>query len=233
VEAYKTNYAPRVEEPPVVRTDVTQKPRSRTSAERRQKRVRRQHGGYAIAAVLAIVAVALLAWFGTGRGQEAASIDADSITSSTMTTSAPLLAGSNGEAAAQTEGPTTTDAGVATSSEGEVTETANSSTTMTTDQEAAEGENGSAPTEGPVELVVRVLEGSCWLVVREDGERGAEVFAGTLSAGGKQTFDSAKQYWMRVGNPEVLSVSVAGKVHTLAAPAGAFVVTGAGVERTQ
>ena len=213
VEAYKTGYAPRVEEPPVVRTDVTKAPRSRTSAERRQKRVRRQHGGYVVAAVIAIIIVALLAWFGTGRGQEAASIDANSITSSTLTTTATLLAGSPDE-----EGTTGTDA---------------STTTETTEGEVTGGEETAAPTDGPVALVVSVTEGSCWLVVREDGESGAEVFAGTLSAGGKQTFDTAKQYWMRVGNPEVLSVSVAGTPYTLAAPAGAFVVTGAGIERTE
>ena len=213
VEAYKTGYEPRVDEPPVVRTDVTKAPRSRTSAERRQKRVRRQHGGYVVAAVIAIIIVALLAWFGTGRGQEAASIDANSITSSTLTTTATLLAGSPDE-----EGATGTDA---------------STTTETTEGEVTGREETAAPTDGPVALVVSVTEGSCWLVVREDSESGAEVFAGTLSAGGKQTFDTAKQYWMRVGNPEALSVSVAGTPYTLAAPAGAFVVTGAGIERTE
>ncbi len=196
-----------------MRTDVTKSPRSHTSAERRQKRVRKQHRGYVVAAFIAIVIVVLLAWFGTGRGQEAASIDADSITSSTLTTTAPSGSGSSDEAGA---GGSTTTAG------------SGAGTTTT-----AGAEDGPPSTDGTIEVVVAVDRESCWLVVREDGEEGAEVFAGTLSAGGRQTFDTAKQYWMRVGNPEVLSVSVAGVPHELAAPAGAFVVSGAGVERVQ
>jgi hypothetical protein len=78
-----------------------------------------------------------------------------------------------------------------------------------------------------------VTEGSCWLVVREDSESGAEVYAGTLSAGGQQTFDSSKRYWMRVGKPEVLALSVNGAAYTLAAPEGVFVVTEAGIERSE
>jgi TPP-dependent trihydroxycyclohexane-1,2-dione (THcHDO) dehydratase len=70
-------------------------------------------------------------------------------------------------------------------------------------------------------------------VVREDNESGAEVYAGTLSAGGRQTFDSSKRYWMRAGRPEVLALSVNGASHALTAPAGSFIVTEAGIERSQ
>ena len=219
VDAYRTGYAPRVEEASVVRTDVTQAPRSYTSAERRQKRVRKQHRGYVVAAVGAIIIVVLLAWFGAGRGQDPATLGASSITSSTTATSTEPVAGAGDDQG--TGGSTTTTATTATS--GSVTTTA-----ATTG-----GEQTTVPADGTVELVIGVNEGSCWLVVREDGEDGAEVFAGTLSAGGKQTFDSAKQYWMRAGNPEVLSVSVGGNPYTLTAPAGAFVVSGAGIERVE
>ncbi|MFH0915594.1 MAG: RodZ domain-containing protein, partial [bacterium] len=68
---------------------------------------------------------------------------------------------------------------------------------------------------------------------REDSESGAEVYAGTLSAGGQETFASSQRYWMMVGRPEVLAVSVNGASYTLTAPDGTFVVTGAGVERSQ
>jgi hypothetical protein len=127
---------------------------------------------------------------------------------------------------------TVTDGGTLNEDVTPSTTTAGESSETTAGQ-TGEGESTTSVEDGPVTLVVSVGEGSCWLVVREDGENGAEIFAGTLSVGGKQTFDTARQYWMRIGNPEVLSVTVNGSPTTLAAPAGAFVVSGAGVERTQ
>ena len=207
VEAYKTGFArSRSDEVPIVRTDVTKAPRSRTSAERKKQRVRRQHGSYVIAAVFALVVVALLAWFGTGRAEEAASLSAANITSSTLTTTAPLVGGSSTTSAPSTTAPARTTTTVA---------------------------GGVVPTDGPIEMVLSVQDEECWLVVREDGEGGAEVFAGTLSAGGKQTFDGAKSYWLMAGNPDVLLVTVEGSAYTLQEPAGTFIVTGAGVERSQ
>lgn len=82
-------------------------------------------------------------------------------------------------------------------------------------------------------LTVSVTEGSCWLLVREDGKNGVELFAGTLSAGSEETFEGSKRYWMTVGKPEVLALSINGVAHTLEEPEGFFVVTEAGVERTE
>jgi len=84
-----------------------------------------------------------------------------------------------------------------------------------------------------VVLTVSVTEGSCWLLVREDGKNGVELFAGTLSAGSEETFEGSKRYWMTVGKPEVLALSINGVAHTLEEPEGFFVVTEAGVERTE
>lgn len=84
-------------------------------------------------------------------------------------------------------------------------------------------------------LVVTVTSGSCWLVVREDNENGPELFAGTLSAGGQKTFDGAKRYWMNVGKPGVLSLSINGVSHTLdeGSDSFMFVVTEAGAQPSQ
>lgn len=84
-----------------------------------------------------------------------------------------------------------------------------------------------------VVLIVTVTERSCWMVVREDSADGAELYAGTLSAGGQKTFDSSKRYWMNIGLPRVLALSVNGAAHTLDAEAGAFVITEAGIEPSQ
>ncbi len=237
VDAYKnTHAAARIEGPPpvVVRQDVTNGRRSRTSAERLKKRVRRQQSGYALAAVIAIIVVGLLAWFGTGRGQEAASIEADNITTSTLTTTAPLGMITGGEDDGTGDGAVDGEDGATVSTSPEDQTTGAGTTQQDGDNTESGGDNAPPDSDGEaISLVVSVNDGSCWLVVREDSENGAEVFAGTLSAGGKQTFDSATRYWMRVGDPEVLTVSVGGEAYSLSAPAGAFVVTAAGVERAE
>ena len=224
MEAYKSGYAPRIEDHSVPLAETTKRTQTRAGTERPQKRSRIQHRGYVVVAVIAIIIVVLLAWFGTGRGQEAASIEASSITSSTLTTVAPLVEAEQDGAALD---------GAPASGETQATSDATADSSPNTSAPADGESAGSATGDGALEMVVNVIDESCWLVVREDSEAGAEIFAGTLSAGGKQTFDSAKQYWMRVGNPQVLSVSAAGEAHTLDAPAGAFVVSGAGIKRVQ
>jgi cytoskeleton protein RodZ len=210
VERYRGSYESRKEETSSTRGDAARKSRSGVGAPRMNKRVRRNQRGYALVGVMAVVIVVLLAWFGSGRGQRAASLDASNIRGATSSTT--LSTESSG---------TTVAPGAGSSS----TTTAGASTTT--------GSGPSVVTPGNVSLVVGVTQGSCWLVVREDSQDGAEIYAGTLSAGGQQTFASSQRYWMMVGKPEVLSLSVNGASHTLAAPAGSFIVTGAGVERSQ
>ena len=84
-----------------------------------------------------------------------------------------------------------------------------------------------------VTLVLKVTTGSCWLVVREDSKDGAELYAGTLSANGQKTFDSSKRYWMNVGKPDALAVTVIGRAVALGTTPGSFVVTEAGVQAGQ
>jgi hypothetical protein len=71
------------------------------------------------------------------------------------------------------------------------------------------------------------------MVVREDSANGPELYAGTLSAGGKKTFDSSKRYWLMVGKPDVLSVTVNDRALKLDSGAGSFTVTEAGVQANQ
>lgn len=190
----------RKDEQGLVRAEVVQRPRSRTAAERKKQRVRRNQRGYVIVGVLAVIAVFLLAWFGSGRGSdESASLDGSSFNSAS-----------------------TSDVGAQST----VTTKATSGSTSTTSAPVTSGKN--------VTLVINVTEGSCWLVVREDNENGAELYAGTLSAGGQKTFDGAKRYWMNVGEPGVLALSINGNPYTLDAGGDTFifVVTEAGVERS-
>lgn len=232
VEAYKSVHAhARLDDAVIVRTDITSAPRSRTSAERKKQRIRRQYGGYAVAGVIAVVVVALLAWFTTGRGEEAASLSAENITSSTLTTAAPLAAGTSdvSEASGDAEGD-----GSGGSQPG-ATGTTNSAATTERASSAGGGVEDAVDAEPgeSIKMVLTVAEQQCWLVVRQDSVDGVEVFAGTLSAGGKQTFDRASGYWVMAGNPDVLSISVNDRSYTVNEPAGAFLVTRAGVKRVQ
>ena len=84
-----------------------------------------------------------------------------------------------------------------------------------------------------VTMVLVVTEGSCGLVVREDSETGVELYAGTLSAGGQQTFNSARRYWVRAGIPEALSVRVNNNPFSVTGGAGTFLITETGAERVE
>jgi cytoskeletal protein RodZ len=203
---YRSGYEQHKEELGALRTEMAQQRRTKTSAERKKKRTRRTQRGYAAAGIVAVAAVVLLAWFGSGRGQESATIDGGNLPSSTLTTTATTVTLAVQTTTTSSTAPdetTTTSAGVPTTT----------------------GEN--------VTMVLSVAQGSCWLVVREDNEDGAELYAGTLSAGGQQTFDSAKRYWVMAGVPDALTVSVNGTPYSLSGPAGAFLVTETGVERVE
>jgi cytoskeletal protein RodZ len=200
---YRSQYEYHKEEFRPLRTELTQQPRTPTSAERKKKRTRRTQRGYVTAGVVAIAIVILLAWLGAGRGQPPASISPSNLPSTTSLATSSTVAVFTTSTSSTIPASTSTSAGVGTTT----------------------GEN--------VTMVLDVTQGSCWLVVREDSENGAELYAGALSAGGKQTFDSAKRYWVLAGAPGSLLVSVNGTPYSLTGDAGAFLVTETGVERVQ
>ena len=200
---YRSQYEYHKEELRPLRTELTQQRRSPTSAERKKKRTRRAQRGYVAAGVIAVAIVIFLAWLGAGRGQPPATLSASNLPSTTSTAFSTAVAVQTTTTSSTVPESTSTTAGVATTT----------------------GEN--------VTMVLDVTAGSCWLVVREDNENGAELYAGTLSAGGKQTFNSAKRYYLMAGIPDSLSVSVNGTPYSLTGDAGAYLVTETGVERTE
>jgi cytoskeletal protein RodZ len=200
---YRSQYEDSREEIGPLRTEMAQQPRTRTSTERKQKRTRRTQRGYVAAGVIAVVVVILLAWLGSGRGQAPATIDGSNLATSTSAAASTTVAVDTTSTSSTLAPSTSTTAGVPTTT----------------------GEN--------VTMVLSVAEGSCWLVVRADNENGAELYAGTLSAGGRQTFDTAKRYWLMAGIPEALTVTVNGTPYSLTGEAGSFVVAETGVERVQ
>jgi cytoskeleton protein RodZ len=201
VEEYRRSHGLRKEDALGLGVEDVHHKRSRTIAERQRRKTRRTQRGFALVGALAVVAVVLLAWLGSGWGrQDAATLGPESITTAGVDTSVSDVSS------------TRTTGGAA-----------NSSTTLPV--VVSSGEN--------VTLVLTVTEGSCWLVVHENSEAGAELYAGTLSAGGQKSFDSSKRYWMRVGDPKVLVVNVNGVPVELDDTAGVFSVTEAGVESTE
>jgi cytoskeletal protein RodZ len=191
-----------------LRTDLAQQRRTQTTAERRKKRARRTQRGYVAAGLVAVGVVILLAWLGArGPGQGPATIDAGNIATSSSSATTSTVA-------VQTTSSTTSS-----------TLPSDTNSTMTVGVPTTTGEN--------VKMALSVAQGSCWLDVREDSESGAELYAGTLSAGGQQTFESAKRYWVRAGIPESLIIRVNGTPHSLTGEAGDFLVTETGVERIE
>jgi cytoskeletal protein RodZ len=200
LDEYRRHHEPRREEPTILHAEPTKGSRSRGAAQGRRRRTRRLQRGYVFVGLLAIVAIALLAWWGTGFGrQNAATLDPNSIPSETTTES--VLGG----------GSTTTTSG-----------TKASSTT-----------SSAVVTGGNITVVLTVTTGSCWMVVREDSKDGPELYAGTLSQGGRKTFDSSKRYYMNVGAPEALAMTVNDKTVALPTSAGEFLVTEAGIQTSQ
>ncbi len=212
IAEYRSTYEPPDrDEANNVRAEATTRTPSRVSRQERRTRKKRLQRGYILAAVVAVAIIALLAWFGSGRGQEAATLGSENL---------------NPPSTASASSPESNVTQSVTVSPGNSSAGATSATTAST--------AGVVTTTGRnVTLVVGVTEGSCWLVVKEDSENGAELYAGTLSAGGQQTFDGARRYWMMAGRPEVLAVTINGTAHTLSSPAGAFVITESGIERTR
>ena len=201
---YRSQFETHREEIGPLRTEMSQQRRTQTSAERKKKRTRRTQRGYVTAAVVAIVIIAVIAYLGARQGGKGpATLDAGSLTTSTSTVTSTTIAVETTSTSSTEPASTSSTVAVATTT----------------------GQN--------VTMVLTVTQGSCWLVVRENSEEGAELYAGTLSAGGKQTFDSAKGYWLRAGVPEDLTVSVNNTPYSLSAGAGIFLVTEAGVERQE
>ena len=201
---YRSQYESRQEEVGPLRTEMTQQRRTQTSAERKKKRTRRTQRGYVTAAVIAIIIIIVIAYVGARQvGKGGAVLGAGNLPTSTSSV-------------------TSTTVVVQTTS---TSSTVPESTTSTVAVATTTGEN--------VTMVLTVTDGSCWLVVREDNETGVELYAGTLSAGGQQTFNSAKRYWVRVGVPDALAIHVNGTPFGVTGEAGIFLVTETGVEREQ
>jgi cytoskeleton protein RodZ len=201
---YRSQHESHRDEIGQLRPDMTQQRRSPTSAERKKKRTRRTQRGYVTAALIAIIIIVAIAYLGARQGGKG-----------------PAVLGTGNLPSSTSSVTSTTDVVQTTST----SSTVPSSTSSTVAVATTTGQN--------VTMVLTVTQGSCWLVVREDNESGAELYAGTLSAGGHQTFNSAKRYWVRAGIPDALAIHVNGTAFSVTGSAGIFLITETGVARAQ
>ena len=133
----------------------------------------------------------------------------------------------------KTHTPATLSAQSIPSQETTTTSLTNVSTSTTLAGAGTTTSTSAVASGGNVKLVVKVTSGSCWMIVREDSANGAELYAATLSGDAQRTFDSSKRYWLRVGLPELVQLTVNGRELKLDPSMATFTVTEAGVQASQ
>lgn len=114
VEEYRRTYEPRKNNQGDYYDQTAEQARSRSFTRQRKKTLRRSRRGYAAIGVLAIVAVVLLAWFGSNRGQPAATLGPESLGGSTTTTLLSVTRTSTTETGTSEESTTSSSEIVAT-----------------------------------------------------------------------------------------------------------------------
>lgn len=63
----------------------------------------------------------------------------------------------------------------------------------------------------PVLTSITASRGRCWLLVRAGGPKGRILFEGTLQQGAAKEFRFVTKLWVRMGRPDALDVTLAGK----------------------
>jgi cytoskeleton protein RodZ len=81
----------------------------------------------------------------------------------------------------------------------------------------------------PVLTSINASRGRCWLLVRSGGPSGPVLFEGVLEQGQAKQFRFTSRLWVRMGRPDALDITVAGKaVSGLPASSSNVVLTPAG-----
>ncbi len=101
-----------------------------------------------------------------------------------------------------------------------------------TESPAESAENPAAAGEG-LSLVLRVTEDRCWVIAREDSADGLTLYSGTLEEGKELSYSGADRYWLNIGDPSVVELTIDGAAVDVPEPYGAFLVSVSGLERVQ
>ena len=87
------------------------------------------------------------------------------------------------------------------------------------------------PAGGLVKLVLVVTEDRCFLTVKEESAAGKTLFSGTLDAGQELTYEGKETFWLNIGNPSALRMTINGITVVVPEPYGSFLATSSGLSR--
>lgn len=191
LDEYRSRHEPNQEVHYVARRPVG---RARSRGPRRQSNL-------VIVVVVALVLVAALAWMGWGRGEQVATVEPETVDTSSTTTS------------------TLIEETVTTTAAGETTEQTEAQATTTT------------LAEGKLAVVVKAVRARCWLLAKEGSGEGKVLYSGTLEKGKAVRLESAEQYWLNIGSPSSLEVTVNGADVAVPEPYGNYLLSASGLER--
>jgi cytoskeleton protein RodZ len=128
----------------------------------------------------------------------------------------------NGGKAEMNPAPVTTTTGPS----GQTTATSGSSSTATSGVTTTIGPDG-----GTVKLVLSVAKDRSFLTVKEESASGKTLFSGTLDAGQDLSYSGKEKYWLNIGNPSALQMTINGVTVVVPEPYGSFLATSAGLSR--
>ncbi len=184
--------------------DIVRQP-LRTSSGPRTRSPRRQPN-YVVVAVAALVIIVILALVFRGGGEDPATIDPASVSTSSTQTPAEGGSGSAPDEAVEGVVVAATDA-------------------------AADPPVDRMP--DTLDLALRVVQNRCWIVIREGSAEGRTLYSGTLTEGEELTYSSAEGLWFRIGDPSVVVLYVDGQLLDVPEPYGDFLVTESGIRRDE
>lgn len=170
--------------------------RTRASGRRRKRSPENTRRGYALAGALAIIAVVLLAWFGSNRGSGEVRLGSESFGDGTSTNVSAV------SSTTTTLGPATTDTTAA----------------VVTGNDIVLGLKATA---------------DCYVVVRVNDQNGEVEFRGVMLSGDAKLITGAKRYWLQIGEPESLQVSINDIVREVTGGSGIYYATETGMEKIQ
>lgn len=119
-------------------------------------------------------------------------------------------------------GPVTTTTGPS----GQITVTAGSGPVTTSGPSTTIG-----PAGGLVKLVLGVTKDRCFLTVKAGSAGGKTLFSGTLGTGEELSYEDEETFWLNIGNPSALRMTINAVTVVVPEPYGSFLATSAGLSR--
>ena len=82
-----------------------------------------------------------------------------------------------------------------------------------------------------MKLVLKVTKDRCFLTVKEESASGKTLFSGTLDTGEELSYEDKEAFWLNIGNPSALRMTINGVTVVVPEPYGSFLATSTGLSR--